>query len=82
MAGDHSPAILLLGVGNEKTAADSLGKSCGHTIYWDLGGRCETCDISNVFAKFNGHQNLRYHQSQFLRLQLRFTAIKQHAKFL
>jgi len=48
MAGDHSPAIILLGVGNEKTAADSLGKSCGHTIYWGLGGKYETGDISNM----------------------------------
>lgn len=28
-------------------------------------------DLSNVLVKINGHQNLRYHQSQFLRLRLR-----------
>jgi hypothetical protein len=31
----------------EKTAAGSLDKSCGHTIYWGLGGRYEIGDISN-----------------------------------
>ena len=43
-----APALFLFGVGNEKSIGCILGKSCGHTIYWGLGGRYDTGDTSNV----------------------------------
>jgi hypothetical protein len=54
MAGDHSPALFLFGVGNEKSIGCILVKSYGHTIYWGLGDRYDTGDISNVYAKIKG----------------------------
>jgi hypothetical protein len=58
MAGEWSPALFLFGVGNEKSTGCILGKSCGHTIYWGLGGRYETGDISNISARIVGHKRL------------------------
>jgi hypothetical protein len=58
MAGEWSPALFLFGVGNEKSISCILGKSCGHTTYWDLGDRYGTGDISNISVKLIGHENL------------------------
>jgi hypothetical protein len=48
MAGEWSLALFLFGAGNEKSTGCILGKSCGHTIYWGLGDRYDTGDISNL----------------------------------
>jgi hypothetical protein len=48
MAEEWSPALFLFGVGNEKSTGCILGKSCGHTLYWGLGDRYDTGDISNL----------------------------------
>jgi len=42
----------------EKTAAGSLDKGCGHTIYWGLGGRYEIGDISKIYAGDKEHPSL------------------------
>ena len=48
MAGEWSPALFLSEVGTKRSTGCILGKSCGHTIYWDLGGKYKTGDISNI----------------------------------
>jgi hypothetical protein len=58
MAGEWSPALFLFGVGNEKSIGYILDKSCGHTIYWGLGDRYDTGDISNLSVKIRGSKNL------------------------
>jgi hypothetical protein len=60
MAGEWSSAIILFGAGNEKSTGCIPAKSCGHTIYWGLGGRYETGDISNIYLRIVDLQNLRY----------------------
>jgi len=59
----------LFGFGNEKSTGCILGKSCGHTIYWGLGDRYDTGDISNnpVDINLENFCDIRF-KSQFTRI--------------
>jgi hypothetical protein len=76
MAAEWSPALFLFGVGNEKSTGCILGKSCGHTLYWDLGARYDTGDISNISVKLTGHENLLYPFNITIRSGLNVSALR------
>jgi hypothetical protein len=65
--GGRMVSRLFFDVGIKKPAGCILSNSCGHPIYWSLGGRYETSDTSNIVAKPCKFFHLRYQLETWLR---------------